>query len=245
MAVCNQCGDEFEEVVLHWKLSSECEHPAFTQRQKELLKGLVMGDGSISEAGWDGGDARMQISSTNEIWLRWLRAQFGGFASDVTLEQTGEALGERARQHEAFDDSGGAWEYSDIYAFDVRSHPFLTQMRDRWYPDGDIRYPDDLTLTPVAVKAWYGSDGGLSWSDRQYAHAAFGTHNEAHRPEFLCDLFRAHGFDPSWSEPLIRFGVEDTNELLAWMGAAPAGFEYKWECGSRDRYDKLKQEITA
>ena len=245
MTVCRQCGDTFDEVVLHWKLSTKCEHPPFTQRQKELLKGLTMGDGGICVPSRDSGDARMVIKSTNETWLQWLRSQFQSLAANVTLAKEGEAIGKRVREYEQFDDSGGAWEYSDIYRLDIRSHPFLTQMRERWYTDGEINYPDDLVLTPLSAKMWYCSDGGLSWSDRQCAHAAFGTHNEAHRPAFLRELFREHGFDPSWSEPLIRFGVEDTAELLAWMGPAPAGFEYKWEFGSRDRYDEMKQEITG
>ena len=244
MTVCQQCGESFDQVVLHWRLSSSCDHPEFDQLQKEILKGLAMGDGSIAESSHRG-DARMSISSTNETWLRWLRAQFGPLATDVWLSQDGDEIGANARQHPEFDSSGGDWEYNDVYRVDIRSHPFLTQMRERWYPNGEIQYPADLHLTPAAAKAWYCSDGGLSWSDREHAHAAFGTHNEADRPTFLLELFREHGFDPSWSEPLIRFTTAETRQLLDWMGAAPAGHEYKWAATSRDRYDELKGVITA
>jgi len=244
MSVCPECGKTFDEVVLHWTMSSTCDHPPFDQRQKELLKGLVMGDGSMRYRS-KGRNARMRVSSTNETWLRWLRSQFGAFGAEVVLAESGDEVGARARNHPKFDDSGGEWEYSDIYSFDVRAHPYLTRMRERWYSDGQIRYPDDLTLTPVAAKAWYCSDGGLSWSDREHAHAAFGTHNEADRPQYLCNLFREHGFDPAWSEPLIRFTTAETVKLLDWMGVAPAGFEYKWENNSRDRYDKIKAMLTA
>lgn len=240
---CPQCECEFKQLANHWVQSSSCDHPPFTQRQRELLKGLVMGDGCVSPSSWDGGDARMNVMSTNERWLRWLRAQFGVFATDVHVAQSGERIGERAREHSEFDNSGGAWEYSNIYRVDIRSHPHLTMMRERWYSDGDVQYPDDLMLTPVAAKAWYCSDGGLSWSDDTHAFAAFGTHNESHRPEYLCDLFQEHGFLPNWSEPLLRFSLADTAAILEWMGDAPAGFEYKWANESRERYSRLKAAI--
>jgi hypothetical protein len=241
MKTCNQCEDEFIELVQHWRQSSECERPPFDQRQRELLKGLTMGDGSISSSACNG-EASMSVYSTNECWLRWLRAQFGRLATTVRLSQNGETVGENARENPGFDSSGGEWVYSNMYHVGIRSHPHLTQMRERWYPDGSIHYPEGLTLTPVAAAAWYCSDGGLSWTGNGQAYAAFGTHNEADRSEFLCELFREHGFDPNWSRPLLRFGSDETAELLSWMSPAPAGFEYKWAHESRDQYDKLKAE---
>ena len=242
--VCPQCGRPFKELTRHWGGPKECTHPPFSERQREIVKGLTMGDGSISKPRGNG-DASMKVLSTNERYLRWLRAQFGVFASEVRLSKTGEELGENARQYESFDDSGGDWEYQDIYCLRIRSHPTLTEMRARWYPDDTIRYPDDLRLTPTAAKLWYVSDGGLSWSSPDHAHAAFGTHNEGERSGFLCRLFEDHGFSPSWSEPLVRFSIYETPELLGWMGAAPVGFAYKWECGSRALYDRLKAEVCG
>ncbi|MFC6975834.1 hypothetical protein ACFQL1_15980 [Halomicroarcula sp. GCM10025709] len=242
--VCPHCGGVFEQLANHWAQSATCVHPTLTQEQRELLKGLVMGDGSISNPKRGSGDSRMRVTSTNERWLRWLRAQFGPLATEPTLDQTGEELGRKARSNPSFDDSGGDWEYSDIYRMSVRSHPYLTMMRKRWYPDGEIRYPDDLHLTPLAAKAWYCSDGGISWTDSA-VFAAFGTHNEADRPGFLCDLFREHGFTARYSEPLVRVSSTQTEDLLEWMGTAPAGFAYKWESQSRQRYDRLKMEVTG
>jgi len=239
MTACPNCGDEYQILPHHWRQASDCDWPPFSQRQRELLKGLVMGDGSVTIPGQ--GQSRMTITSTNERWLRWLRAQFGIFAGEVTIAQTGDEVAANAQDHPSFDDSGGAWEYNDIYRIDIRAHPYLTGMRERWYPDGTIHYPESLVLTPISAKAWYCSDGGLSWCGPDRALAAFGTHNEADRPEYLHNLFERHGFSPNWSEPLIRFSTKETSELLDWMGTAPAGFEYKWEYRSREQYDRLKR----
>ncbi|UIP01214.1 hypothetical protein Hbl1158_02820 [Halobaculum sp. CBA1158] len=205
-----------------------------------------MGDGCVQKARRDGGHASMTVSSTNERWLRWLFSRFGErLAVEPVLKSTGAELQENAAKYPKFDNSGGEWEYSDIYMLRIRAHPALTQIREEWYPDDTIRYPSTLDLNPTITKAWYCSDGGLSWSDREHAFAAFGTHNEADRAEFLCRLFRIHGFDPNWSEPLVRFDLDGTKQLLSWMGPAPPGFEYKWEHRSREQYDELKQEVTA
>lgn len=241
---CPGCGDGYLQLGNHWNQSSICSHPPFSQEQKELLKGLTMGDGSINVSNWDGGDSSMKVSSINRRWLEWLDAKFGAFSAGIRLEETGEDIGRRARQYSTFDDSGGEWEYNDIYSLSLRTHPFLTAMRKRWYPGDSIRYPEDLHLTPTSATAWYCSDGGLSWTNNG-VFVVFGTHNEANRPEFLCRLLQDHGFTTSYSEPLVRVSSTQAADVLEWMGTAPAGFEYKWACDSRERYRRLKDGVAA
>ena len=242
-SVCYCCGWSYYNLNNHFKQSPICLFPEFSSRQEELLKGLTMGDGSITRSR-EGGNFRMAISSVNEVWLRWIYAQFGDrLATEPQLSQDGEAAGEQARQYESFDDSGGEWEYSDVYEMAIRSHPHLTEMRETWYPDDEICFPDDLSLTPALAKTWYCSDGGLSWSDGT-PHVNVGTWNESYRPEFLLDLFREHGFEPTYSEPLIRLFGDGRDRFLDWIAPAPAGFKYKWETESRERYDALKGGVA-
>jgi len=238
-SVCPGCGRTFDMIGSHWAQATDCFRPAYTDRQREVLKGLVMGDGSLNRSG--DSEFSMVVMSTQARFLQHLDALFGPLSAGVRMHQDGETIAAGARKS-GFDTSEGSWEYKDVYAVRIRGHPTLTEMRNRWYPDGQIRYPSDLVLTPTAAKMWYCSDGGLSWARRPYV--AFGTHNEAGRPEFLKALFEEHGFDPVWSDPLLRFTNDDTGDVLDWMGDPIPGFEYKWVYQSRGRYDAVKTEVV-
>jgi hypothetical protein len=51
--------------------------------------------------------------------------------------------------------------YHDTYIIWTRTHPYFEDLRERWYPDGDKQFPDDLELTPLRAKLWYLCDGYL------------------------------------------------------------------------------------
>lgn len=236
---CPQCGDVFEAIGSHWSQSYDCDYPEYTDRQRELAKGLTMGDGSLSTTG-KSRKAHMVVMSVQTRFLSWIDEQFGALSAGVRLHQTGEEIQSNAADT-GFGSPNDPWEYHDVYTVHLRNHPTLAEMNGRWYPNGTICYPDSLSLTPEAARMWYCSDGGLSWSGKPYV--TIGTHNEADRPEFLCDLFRQHGFDPVWSEPLIRFTNDEAADVLEWLGDPVPGYEYKWVCESRSDYDRVKSEV--
>lgn len=220
-----------------------CTAPELTDKQRQATVGLVMGDGWLTKSR-NGIASGLKIANTNRRFLEWVGDLFGILSCGVRRSETGSEIAESMREsgfYEPADDSG----FSDVYSLAIRNHPVFAEMRAEWYGGGGLRYPDSVRLTPMSAKMWYCSDGGISWSSENYAHAVVASQNESGRGDFLSALFEEHGFSPVYSEPLIRFSTSETPDFLRWMGEPPSGFEYKWECDIRGNYDELKQKSKS
>lgn len=208
----------------HW---SHCGYPDIPDRWMEMLRGLLMGDGCVHT---HGKTPCFIISMANESFLQWLDWNmwwiFSGVRKSETAEQSREGI------IESFGPEGvsSVDEYSDMHRLQSFTHSGLETLQD-WYNDGQKRYPDDLSLSPMSAKMWYVTDGGLRKrsSDKANPNCAIACVNESHREDFLLSLFEEHGFNPSFDGASIVFSVEDSRELLDWMGTPPPGFVYKWE----------------
>lgn len=229
---CPGCGTEFRGIRHHWARGS-CDFPTFTDRQLELIKGLTMGDGCIKESAKN---CHFVVISTTLPFLEWLDNQFGLLSKGVRLHMDGESLAS-ADNREGWKDC----EYKDAYVLRLRAHPTLTELREKWYPGDDgARYPDDLELTPVALKMWYVSDGGLNWNPSGNPYVTIGCRNELDRPDFIKSLFADIGFDARCSSDTIRILGLERDQFFEYIGEPIPGFEYKWSIYSKDMYDYLK-----
>lgn len=238
MDECPSCGEVFERLGLHW-WHGTCPYPELSSNQKQILIGLLMGDGSIpSQSG--GNNSIYHLPMTNRRFLRWFDDTMGVLTTGVSLKKTAVELAVKNRQT-GFSPTARPENYHDIYTVWSRTNPYFDQLQKQWYENGKKVFPVSLSLSPTKVKFWYVSDGYLDVGRWGRPRIEIKTRNEKDRVEYLVDLFEEVGFSPVFRRNELRFTCDDTERLVEWMGDYPPGFEYKWELDSRERYRELKQ----
>lgn len=220
---------------MHW-WHGTCPYPEFEPWRKEFFVGLLLGDGSIPRVD---GSRSLRVPMINRRFLRWYDERMGYLTTGVRQVHTAEQLAESNRVS-GFSPDAEAEDYHDTYVVRTRSHPYFNELRE-WYSTGEKRFPDDLELTSRLAKLWYVSDGYLDVGRWGRPRVEIKAHSESDRAEFLCDLFRERGFDPTFRRHELRFTCDDTERLLDWLGDPPPGFAYKWALDSRERYRELKR----
>lgn len=214
---------------MHWN-RSECDYPPFSAELWELLTGILLGDGDIH--GKRDTNAHFRVRMTNRRFLEFVDRELGILSKGVFLARTAEAQVETAKKNRREGRKGfetvSEENYHELYGLRTCSHPALDEFRD-WYRSGEKRYPADLELTPIVTKAWYVCDGWLAREAGNRSRVMFKVTNEAHRPDYLVDLFDRVGFEVGFSRNSIQVPADETERLLDWMGGPFPGFEYKWE----------------
>lgn len=205
MTVCPTCYGEYERLGRHWRT---CGYPEIPQQWKEILTGLLMGDGCVTTRDET---PKFILEMTCQPFVEWVRNRLWWMFSD--LQEAGKTRVGNQRHR--------------ICSY---THEGLTEFAD-WYVEGEKRYPSDLELTPLMAKMWYVTDGGLRQRKSEGANprCAIACHNESSRPEYLISLFEECGFSPSFNGGALVFSVKESKRLLDWMGTPPRGFGYKWE----------------
>lgn len=237
MPLCPNCEDyEGDWIGSHWQRSKSCSYPEPTQYQKEILTGMLMGDGYIDTSNKS---PRMKLDMINKKFLEWFDQEMGIFTTGVRLNRTA-AESFSNMENADFITPTRVENYHDVHRLYTRSIPWL-QTLERWYNSGSKRFPDNLSLTPEIAKIWYVSDGGLYMGNVQSGYAEIYTSNESDRGDYLEDLFQKVGFDVKFSSGTIRFSTNETQDFLDWIGSPPPGFEYKWEIDDFDEYRRLKE----
>lgn len=220
---CPNCNEEFINMGQHWK-SSRCNYPELSRHQRDLLRGILMSDGSVQ---FDGNN-RLKVNMTCEDFLEWLANELSEICPNryPILQQTSYEAKESARKSFG-DDVCQDSEYKEKYQVLTRSHPFMNEFDDWYVPEK--KFPlNDLELTPAVAKMWYCGDGRLDMSKER---AEIACSNEADRIDAVADLIREKGFDANTTiNGAIRIPPRDTPEFLDWMGDPPPDFEYKWLC---------------
>lgn len=128
----------------------------------------------------------------------------------------------------------------DYYQLNTRTHSDFNVFRT-WRESCGTVFPRDLSVTPVTLKSWYVSDGGLQWSS-DTSIVKFTSKNESGRPEAIIGSLEKHGFSASNSGEIFYLKTNDTKHFFDLIGDPVPGFEYKWAWRDRDRYKRLKEE---
>lgn len=216
------CNVECTDLGTHWWRSNDCDYPIPTDRQQEMFKGLLMGDGCIARHGEIDKNPRFTIQMVTESFLEWVHSEMYPLTTGVKLTDSNTAS-ERTKTLQATGFATG--ECQDVYTLESRGLPWLENLAD-WYSSGKKRFPDNLELTPMVARMWYVSDGGLMHNHTSQLQIA--SVNESSRQQFLLDLLNDVGFDGYATKNKIVLNQSDRDQFLDWMGDAPPGFEYKW-----------------
>lgn len=236
--ICTHCGNEYQRIANHWSQSSDCSHPSFTDHQREIITGLLMGDGHISRK--DSPNPRVQCNMISENYLQYIDEKFGVFGNGVYLGRTAEESAKQVRER-GFNPDAEAADYSDAYMWRSMSHPELQEFSD-WYSTGEKVWPKHIELTPTVLKHWYCGDGNWNNSGTNN-NIRISMSNEVENTDKVDQLFEAAGL-PSPSNYNISerkaggkrcdavFTVDQSQKLCQYMGEPLPDFEYKWPQGS-------------
>lgn len=212
---CPNCGNMYDHVGQHWSMSSTCGEPELTDRQHEILTGLVMGDASVVRS--DDRKPYVQFMMSSRSFVEWVSDEFGIFATNVS-EVEGTGFGEG----------------NTYYQLRTRRANVFSEYAD-WYKENEKVFPDHIQLTPLTLKVWYCCDGDMSvdnrWNTKEYARIS--AHNEEGNKDKINSYFNGLSFEPNWNDGgRFTFGRDGSKRFWRYIGEPLPGFEYKWP----DRY---------
>lgn len=239
---CPNCDGNYKSLGSHWSRSKDCSYPDLTDKQDQIVKGLMLGDGGLLR---EQKNASMNISSTNKQFLEWVDYHIGiictGNYSCVSEDDHLRYADEHDRDVENA-------HYNDTWTIRLRSHPHFNQYRD-WYGEKNgrqvVKNIPDIEIGPITAKVWYCSDGHMSFDEHAGGHCMMTSENCAPHNERLIQSFTGGDFGVH----LEKHGVEDgriifnrsgTRQFLDWIGEPVDGFEYKWCSEDRSEYERLK-----
>jgi len=232
--VCSQCGNEYQRVATHWNQSSGCVYRNFTKNQREVIVGLLMGDGCVDNS--DGKNPRLVANMISSNYLKYVDEKFGIFSNGVSLSKTAAENAKKNRET-GFNPKAKEENYSDIYRWYSIRHPELEEF-DSWYNSRQKLWPEDIELTPTVLKHWYCGDG--HWENSGTSnYINISMSNEVENTEKVDSIFENVGL-PSPDNYKIyercsgrvdcdaRFTVDQSHKLWQYMGEPLPDFEYKW-----------------
>lgn len=240
---CPLCDHQSESLGQHFR-HSDHGYPDIPPHKKEMLTGHVMGDAAYCRGSKTGS---LIWNMTNLEYMRWLKDELGWVCNSINLYRTSDEsaqlnfLEERnfPLDEEAYMLSSDPDDYKQVYQSYTVSHPWINKLD--WLDDeGNKRFPETLRLTPLMVKVWYCDDGNLNWHETGRPVSKITATSQMNILESLANKFEDVVCRPKVSKGMLKFNVDETEELLQWMGEAPSGMEYKFCLESKERYDELK-----
>lgn len=231
MEDCPVCGESYKKLGSHWNYNSD-HRPTLSSHQKEIVTGLLMGDGCLNRSSTN---PRLKVEMISPNYLKYLDDIFGCLSTGVSLTMTAKESAKHNRDS-GFSPNANSENYSDKYIWNTRCHPELYQFN--WYKTGEKVFPDDIELTPTVLKHWYCGDG--HWDNTgQNSHISICMLNEVENTDKVDQYFRNVGL-PEPSNYNIRydksgnidcdaqFTKKQSRELWEYMGEPLPDFEYKW-----------------
>jgi len=230
MRQCSECGESFESIGKHWRWKSD-HKPSFTKKQLDILKGVMMGDGTLHKK--NDKNPYVLVAMTNDKYLDYLKQEFESLGKDVYLKQTAEESAEAMRNN-GLRPNAKAKNYKPVYKWATRSHEDLKFFK-QWYDGSDKIIPANFNLSPTVLRHWYVCDGHLQTKGNHYRCSIALTDQRKNR-KAINKLFTEADLPlPKWFErdtknkrTEIVWNKEKSTEILKYMDFAPPGFDYKW-----------------
>jgi len=187
---CLSCGKEYQRIGSHWSRGS-CSHPKLTEEQKEILTGLIMGDGCVSD---QCGKTHPRFITTMVVpeYLEWLDSKFPQYGTGVSTR--------------CMKNDPGNWQQA--YDWQTRTSPEFNEWL-RWYDSGSKVFPDDVEITPLVLKNWYVTDGTFNTSGRHFS-IRIAASNERGNEEKLKQYFN----NKNLPTPKLNTGCREQNGTI-------------------------------
>lgn len=184
-----------DELKIGDKVTYMREEQLLTFIQEQILIGLILGDGSISD---EGKSIEFSHKIDYESYTDWILTGLGSLAGNKqSIRKSGYG--------------------SQILPARTISHSSIENLSKRFFKNGEKYIPDDLILSPVTLAVLYCDDGNLSHSEGQLDRCIIhlNDYNEESINNFISIIQRQYGITPvklnnkGWN---IRF---NSNEALA------------------------------
>jgi hypothetical protein len=234
--VCPNCGNTFSQIGNHWNRSSNCDYPNLTETQREIITGVLMGDGCINRGASK--NPLLQVKMINEQYLQWLDDVLGVYGTGVEFNKTAEESYNEISDRD-FSNATSPDNYSDVYILRTRCSPVFDEFA-RWYDSGKKIFDYGKIITPTTMIHWHVCDGSLNYSGSS-PQLEICCSNEGSRIDRLVNEIVSEGLpEPhvsSWegddyTQYKIRFSGDDSDQVMAYMmdgnGFSPPGFEHKF-----------------
>lgn len=180
---------------------------------RELLDGLMLGDGSLQLRG----NARYRHSCKEREYLEWLKEELKSHGIDFT-----EKVYEKPNGY------GTGFTYQ-IYS---RVNKTLTDEHKRWYPEGTKRVPDDIKITPVTLKEWYIGDGTFDSRKGYLQCISLAAHSFTYEErDRLVEQLESIGLNArNDKKGNIRILKSSVPQFFQYIGDCPVEcYQYKWD----------------
>lgn len=230
---CPSCENHYKALGQHWRYNPT-HKPNFTEYQKELITGVLMGDGTINTN--TNANPRMRVTSITKDYLEYLDEMFGVHSLGVNLKTTAEEAVDRNIKTE-FSPNAKVENYSDLYELRTRNNPELSEFAD-WYSSGKKKWPD-IKLTPIVLKNLYVCDGSFNHRKSQ-VHIS--CSNEIDNKQKVENMFsraglsidnwndktrNVNGYEGSTSTSIV-INKSNHKKFFDYIGQPLPGFKYKW-----------------
>lgn len=221
---CPRCLEDKDRLGQHWAMS--CDYPELSEYKKNILTGLLMGDGHVPKTH---GNSQMRIRMINKEFLDWLDQELSYLSSGVRFIKSADDSAKQMRDS-GFRPNAKKENYNDVWELNTRTHPYITNMRENWYVPEKSFNLDIIDLNKDVIKMWYVTDGYLCDRDGHNPYSAFRMDSQSGTASEISKELSSMGFNNSVRDGgnVIAISPLSTIDLLDWIGDAPDGFEYKW-----------------
>lgn len=107
---CYECGRYYTNLAMHWS-AYPSHRPNFTDRQKDIITGSMMGDGGLGKSSKN---PRLIINMTTKPYLEYLDRIFGKLSSGVRFSRSAEDSVKFSKENPIFKTINEE-NYSDIW----------------------------------------------------------------------------------------------------------------------------------
>jgi transposase len=175
-------------------------NPSKAARFKEIVDGLLLGDGCINNAGV------LQVAQSVRR-VGWLRAIMRLCSElEIACGMTPARAPKRVSYIEGRPVRGGA-----SRTFYAHTYKETKEQRLRWYPHGTKRVPRDFVVTPLSVALWYCGDGtGSKNGTMEFCTQGFLRADVCKLARRLAETFQVHAYVGQATDgPVVRIDRRD------------------------------------
>jgi hypothetical protein len=212
---CPECGNEYKGLGYHLA-KADCDYPDLTTEQRQIIQGLMIGDGSINHHNEEqNGKPFLSVKMTNPVFLNWLKHKLKPHSTTISKAQ------------------GSEKSVKQPYVLrTIRSPKFKPFAK--WYSSGKLEL-EQIKPSPTAMKIWYVSDGHKNSHGENRAPTLSISSRFVHADKsYFEELLEQIGITQcSMSDHAIAMRVVSSLKFWSYIGLPIPGFKNKWPCAEK------------